>query len=142
MFPAVIPFNLWLPSMKSAMNRGATRQAAMIQFMKELDPTCMSAYKYSPTGRHSLYKDDVSEVALWRWEPEQILPMHPHTGKLCVWRVMNGRITEYRPKQRDADYFKGDVGYIEDGGMHSVENMSPENEEGMTLHFYVAIDQL
>jgi hypothetical protein len=114
--------------------------------MKGVDPSCLKAYANAPAGRHSLHKDDGAEVALWKWTPGQVIPMHPHTGKLCVWRVIDGCIKEIRPERSNPErlYFKDDVGYIEDNGMHEVINMSEKNEAGaaMTLHFYPLIDRV
>jgi len=142
MFPATPPFHLWLPSIKTMIQQqNMTVQDALMQFMKNVHPSCLHAYKNAPAGRHSLYKDEGSEVALWKWTPGHVIPMHPHTGKLCVWRVIEGCITEIRPEQSERVYCKDDIGYIADKGMHEVWNTSDDNESGLTLHFYPIMNQ-
>ena len=94
-------------------------------------------------NRHIVHKNDVVELVIITWNAKQGSPIHGHPSGGCIYKIIQGQITEYVYSAADHNvidktnhYVKGDTNYIDNGfGFHKVVN---EHKEAIciSLHLY------
>lgn len=90
-----------------------------------------------------LYCCDVFDIFILTWRPNATTPVHNHPNTGCIYKVLQGQITEeiYDPLHietkpiQKTSLRKGDCGYIDDNvGYHRIYNAT--NELAVSIHIY------
>jgi len=95
-------------------------------------------------NRISLESNELYDLLLICWQPNQGSAYHPHPKHGCLVKVLEGRLTEEFRKEEGAaiqvnEYKEGDTVYIcNDIGIHRVQNMS--TQPTISLHLYAPGD--
>jgi predicted metal-dependent enzyme (double-stranded beta helix superfamily) len=91
--------------------------------------------------RNLIYEDEHFDMYVICWKGNQQSPFHDHAQYGCLFRVLQGNVTEIR-KNSDVyqttnmtTYNVGDINYINNSqGTHKIIN--PSNQPAVTLHIY------
>ncbi len=93
--------------------------------------------KFDSKAHHRvvLHSDDKCELVLCCWSAKQCTESHGHDGRKCIFRCVEGQLSEKRESCEAVKYNPGEWGEIDDSmGEHEMFNLS--ESETISLHFY------
>ena len=132
-------FNLY--SMPGA-SQSAIHAIPVLRNIEKLSVNAIESLKANQKKSHILVDNDILKIVLIHWTPGKISSIHGHPKGGCMFKVLQGRLTELRysnekePKLLSANaYAAGDMAYIDDDiGYHAVAN--PYSASAVSLHVY------
>ena len=116
--------------------------------MADVQPYCI--FSEESYQRNPIISTPAYELLLLCWMSGQASPIHDHFGSRCVFRIMQGTVTEVRcediGRERDGKqlvrptahrtYRLGEVCMSESLDIHEVANREMPGENLVTLHLY------
>ena len=130
-----------LPKLKELMSRAQITRA-------DIKPFCV--FGQDGYRRNMVSRSDWYELLVLCWRHGQRSPVHDHFGSSCVFKIIEGEVSEIKGlptgKERNkiklvkagpvTAYAQGSICASTSSDIHEVANLSPDGSDLITLHVY------
>ncbi len=105
----------------------------------DLDWEYYKSFSHKKYKKNLVYRNDNYEIFIICWSPGQFSPIHNHPENGCIFKIIEGEMSEYR-YNINLDLIelnnltKDSIGYIDKFGTHKMYNES--NKTVVSLHIY------
>lgn len=114
-----------------------THMSSLIPFIQNIDIDYTKYIKVNTNtyDRNTVYKNDLFEIVMINWMPNQYSKTHGHPSNGCIMKILDGRLYESRTINNhivEYEHLKNNISFVSD--THYVGNYT--NKPTISMHIY------